>query len=398
MLQAKTKDGISVTPAMLTKTEINQLKQDRISFYCPACNQEVIIKAGTKVVAHFAHRSIVKCPSHEGSEGVYHEKGKLLLYQWLKGQGLSVHLEVYLPEIKQRPDLILTIHNKKIAIEFQCASISLKEVKRRNAGYKRAGIIPIWVLGGNRLERVSDNHFKLNQQLIPFIHQFPSSSISSLFFFSPNTRNLIRIQDIFITGKTMAIGKISIQRINGLTFKDMFKEHGFNPEGLYTLWEKEKFRLRVKQYQRLYGQELAWHQWLYLKGIHREVLPSIIHLPVTQQFKMKTPPWNWQSRLVLDIIDPLPVGRPVSLQKVNHLLHAHHYPADSFPLIHSGISPVSEYLHFLSRLNIIKQTPAGNFIKTISIQKPKTIEQAIKEDKHLLHALMCKKHAENGPF
>src|SRR5690625_4316052 len=118
MLQAKTKDGISVTPAMLTKAEINRLKQDRISFYCSACNQEVIIKAGTNIIARYVDRSIVKCHSREGSEGVYHEKGKLLLYQCLKRQGLSIHLEVYLPEIKQRLDLILTIHNKKIAIEY----------------------------------------------------------------------------------------------------------------------------------------------------------------------------------------------------------------------------------------------------------------------------------------
>jgi competence protein CoiA len=390
MLQAKTKDGITVIPAMLTKGEINQLKKDRILFYCPVCNQKVIIKAGIKTVAHFAHLSIAKCPSYEGGEGIYHEKGKLLLYQWLKSQGLSVQLEVYLPEIRQRPDLLLNIHSKKIVIEFQCAAISMEEVKRRNAGYKTAGITPIWILGGNRLDRISDNHIKLNQHHLPFIHQFTSNSMPSLIFFSTDTQYFIIIQDIYLTGKNLAMGKFSIQRLNRLTFKDIFKEHAFIPKDLYTLWEKEKYKLRVNQPRHLFGQDLAWHQWLYLKGFHKEVLPSIIHLPVSQQFKMKTPPWNWQSRLVLDIIDPLPVDSAFTLQKVNHLLRSHYYPADSFPLIHTDNSPVGEYLRFLSCLNIIQQTPAGNYIKTKPLHKPETIEQAINEDRNLLHFLACK--------
>ncbi|MFA1818936.1 competence protein CoiA [Virgibacillus oceani] len=388
MLQAMTKDGIPVTLAMLTKAQINQLKQDRILFYCPACKQEVIIKAGIKTIAHFAHRSIAECPSHEGGESVYHERGKLMLYQWLKSQGLSVQLEIYLPNIRQRPDLLLNIHNKRIAIEFQCAVISMEEVRKRNAGYRAADITPIWILGGNQLHRISDSHFKLNQHQLPFIHQFSSNAIPSLFFFSNETRHFIIIQDIFLTGKNLAIGKFSIQRIDRLTFKDMFKEHALIPKDLCILWEKEKYKLRLKQPHRLFGQELAWHQWLYLKGIHRELLPSIIHLPVKHQFKMNTPPWNWQSRLFLDIIDPLPVGRPFSPRKINHLLRYHHYPADSFPLIHTNNSPVSEYLDLLSRLRIIIQTSDGNFIKRKSVQKPETVEQAIKQDKQLMHVLL----------
>jgi len=388
MLQAKTKDGTLVTLALLAKAEINQLKQDGSLFYCPACNQKVIIKSGVKMIAHFAHRSIAACPSGEGGEGIYHETGKLLLYQWLKKQGLSVRLEVYLSEIRQRPDLLLRIHSKKIALEFQCAAISIEEVRKRNAGYKAAGITPIWILGGNRLERINETYFKLNQQMLPFIHQFSPSSIPALFFFSNETRHFILIQDIYLTGNNQAAGKFSIQQSDQLSFKDLFKEHAFISKDLYTLWEKEKYRFRLKQTSRLYGQELAWHQWLYVKGIHREVLPAMIHLPVTHQFKMKTPPWNWQSRLVLDIIDPMAAGHVFSLNRVNHLLGSHFYPSDSFPLIHSDISPIREYLHSLSRLNIIKQTSAGNFIKTKPVHKPKTIEQAIKEDKRLLYYLI----------
>lgn len=388
MLQAKTKDGVLVTLAILTKTEINQLKQDRVLFYCPACHQRVLIKAGVKMIPHFAHRSIAACPSGEGGEGMYHETGKLLLYRWLKQQGLSVKLEVYLPQIRQRPDILLRIRDKAIAIEFQCAPISIEEVRKRNIGYKQAGITPIWILGENRLQRISKTHFKLTHHHLPFIHPFSPGATPTLFFFSTDTRHFILIQDIYMTGNSQAAGKFFIRPLNQLSFKDLFKEYAFNPKDLYTMWAKEKYKLRLKQTPRLYGQELAWHQWMYLKGIHREVLPAMIHLPVSHQFKMKTPAWNWQSRLVLDVIDPMAAGDTFSLQRVHHILRAHVYPSETFPFIHSEKSPIKEYLHLLSLLNIIQQSREGMFVKLKPVFRPVSLEQAINEDKKVLYYLL----------
>src|SRR5690625_1270712 len=97
MLQAKSHQGVIVTLATLTKAEIERQKAEQ-QFYCPVCNRQVIIKAGSRMIPHFAHKSTLHCPSSEGGEGAYHEKGKLLLYQWLKSQHLQVELEAHLPE------------------------------------------------------------------------------------------------------------------------------------------------------------------------------------------------------------------------------------------------------------------------------------------------------------
>jgi competence CoiA-like predicted nuclease len=393
MLQAKTKDGTLVTLSMLTKAEISKLRKKGVLFYCPVCHQKVLMKAGVKMIPHFAHQSLTACPSGEGGEGIYHETGKLLLYEWLKQQGISVNLEVYLPEIRQRPDLLLSVLDKKIAVEFQCAAVSMEEVVNRTSGYQSAGIIPIWIVGGNRLQRTSTTHFKLNQQILPFIHQFSSNTNPALFFFSSETRHFILIQDIYLTGKTLAMGKFFIRRLEQLSFKDLFKEHAFVPGEFFRLWEKEKYRFRLKQSRRLYGRELAWHQWLYSKGVHREVLPALIHLPVPHQFKMKASPWNWQSRIIFDVIDPMAAGRLFSPKMVHHLLSSHLYPSNSFPLIHAGINPISEYLKLLSNLNVIQRVHDGKFMKTNPVYKPETIEQAINEDKRLLYLL-----AENKMF
>src|SRR5690625_6633327 len=83
----------------------------------------------------------------------YHEKGKLLLYQWLKSQQLHVELEPYLKEIKQQPDILLLLQGKIIAIEYQCARIPIRDIQRRNNGYKQRGIIPIWILGAKQFKR-----------------------------------------------------------------------------------------------------------------------------------------------------------------------------------------------------------------------------------------------------
>src|SRR5690625_2465352 len=141
MLQAKTKFGKTVLLASLTKEEREIAR--RQSFYCPTCKKRVIVKAGPKVIPHFAHYQATNCTA-SGGEGTYHEQGKLLLFQWLRRQRLAVQLEKYLPAINQRPDLLLTINQRQIAIEFQCSRVPSRQIRQRNQGYKQAGIIPLW--------------------------------------------------------------------------------------------------------------------------------------------------------------------------------------------------------------------------------------------------------------
>src|SRR5699024_6149436 len=131
MLQAKSHHGVLVTLAALTKAGIDPQKAEQ-QYYCPVRKRQVIIKAGSRMITHFAHKSTLHCSSSEGGEGPYHEQGKLLLYQWLKSQHLQEELEAHLHEINQRPDLLLTINEKKIAIEFQCARIPIGQIKQRN--------------------------------------------------------------------------------------------------------------------------------------------------------------------------------------------------------------------------------------------------------------------------
>ncbi|WP_373895697.1 competence protein CoiA [Virgibacillus sp. CBA3643] len=388
MLQALSKKGNMIMLHTMTKIEIEKWKQE--SFFCPACKQQVIIKAGTKVIPHFAHRSITNCPNHEGGEGAYHEKGKLLLYNWLIHQKLDVQLEAFIPEINQRPDLLLKLNRKRIAIEYQCARVPVEQIRQRSAGYARAGIIPIWILGNNLLKRQTGKHLKIDTFSQQFIHQFSSDTPLILFYFCPHTLQFITFQDIFLTQTRQGIGKLNVKSLNQMNFTHLFMENSFTQLELYQLWKKEKFRFRLKPAKHLYGKELAWRQWLYLKGTHLEYLPSIIHLPIPAQYQMKTQVWDWQSRVVIDLLAPLPTGSQISITSVEHFLRKQLLSPLYFPLIHSTEKPVTQYLQLLAHLDIMKQTTAHSFIKINEIKFHKNIDAALKADEAMMNYSLSK--------
>lgn len=375
-----------VTLATMTSVDLAKLKKQQASFFCPTCNQQVIMKAGTRMVAHFAHRSTVNCPSYEGGEGWYHEKGKLLLYQWLVYQNIDVQLEAYIPSINQRPDLLLTINKKRIAIEYQCARMSIEQVTQRNKGYRSANITPIWILGETRLNRQTNNHIKMDQFTRQFIHQFSTTSPPALYYFCPQTLQFITIQDIHLTQASQAIGKFDIKSLNQIHLLHLFKQQRFTAFELYQLWRSEKRKFRLKP-RHPFGKELSWHQWLYGKGTHLEYLPSIVHLPVSSQYLMKTSTWDWQSRIVIDLLAPLPTGGQVSIKSCESFLRKQILSTHHVPLIHAPENPITQYLRLLANLNIIKQESPHSFTKTNPIKFHKNIEESLKADEEMISFL-----------
>ncbi|WP_156288887.1 competence protein CoiA [Oceanobacillus salinisoli] len=387
MLQAKLENGNSFTLVHLTKEEIEGLRKKQIKFYCPVCNQSVLIKAGSKMIPHFAHYSSRDCPSNESGEGKYHEKGKLLLYNWLKHKGLDVSLEEYIPSISQRPDFLLTIHRKRIAFEYQCARIPPQQIQKRNQGYISAGITPIWILGANRFERKTGNYFKLDSFTQQFIHQFSSELPSVLYYFCPHTLQFISIQDIFLIKHGQAIGNINVTDIRKQHFKNLFTLSHLPAKKLWMIWGKEKERFRLRPRKNLYGNELAWHQWLYLKGSHIEYLPSIVYLPISAQYRMKSPLWDWQSRICLEVLEPMTVGSVFTLHSIESLLRKSLQSSSVFPLIRSNDHPIKQYLQLLADLGIIKKLSNHTYQKAKSVDGYQNIEQSLKGDKEIINQL-----------
>ena len=147
ILTAKHEDGTIVILSATMKRE--QLREWRrsTSFYCPQCNDSVQLKVGDVVIPHFAHKKDKSCSaSFSEGESKEHLQGKQHLFSFFEKIGVGVKLEPYFTVLAQRPDLLVTTKTEKIPIEFQCSTIPIRLIESRTAGYKKAGMSPIWIL------------------------------------------------------------------------------------------------------------------------------------------------------------------------------------------------------------------------------------------------------------
>jgi competence CoiA-like predicted nuclease len=395
MLQAMLKNGKLITPAMLRKEELKELKQAKENFYCPSCKEKVILRAGDSVIAHFAHQKEAIC-STKGGEGPYHEHGKLLLYQWFMHQGLHVELEAYLRGIDQRPDLLLSVNGKRIAIEYQCSRISNKVIRDRTEGYHRLGIHVIWVLGARLLKRTGTNTLRADAFTQMMIHQFSPDYPLSLFYFCPLTMNVIKVQDLIFTSKTKALGKFIINPLNQFDFPSLLSKDFLTKQVTLSYWKKEKIRFRTQRRGKLYGDALEWHKWLYHKGIHFERVSSYVYLPVRQSFQINIPNWIWQSRILYEIIANKPLGTVFTLEACHRIIRKHHYPASFFPSISCPADPIHEYFQLLTKGSLLEALPNNTFVKRVDIDSHHHIKSAIDADMRLLEKLFIDKHHKSS--
>lgn len=397
MLQAELKDGTLIVLATLTRREIEQLRETSL-FYCPVCKERVIMKAGQQVIPHFAHQSIKNCPASGQGEGPYHKKGKVLLYKWLLHQGLHVQLEKYIKEINQQPDLFITIGRKKIVIEYQCARVNISHIQRRNKGYQEAGITPIWILGAELFNRQSTNTLKIDAYTKQFIHQFSPKCLPTLYYFCPFTNQFALFQDIHFSRQRRAIGRLQFKRLNNLSFYELFHYKSIDKLMLYTMWKKEKRAFRLTHPRRVFGREKSWYEWLYARRTHRELLPSIIYLPNSMQLQMNSSLWDWQSRICIDLIMKLTIGGQFTVTNCKALLRDHITRRSYYPLFQPTKTAITEYLHILEELHVIKGIASNRYVKINAIEYYKNIEVALNRDNILMNKMIqnCETNYEHN--
>ncbi|WP_226037647.1 competence protein CoiA [Aquibacillus saliphilus] len=385
MLQALNQHGKLQLLALMSPSEIIQHKIHS-KFFCPTCKEHVLIKAGEKVTPHFAHHPKSECPAKKGGEGEYHERGKLNLYYWLLRQGISAQLEVFIGKIQQRPDILVEINNKLIAIEFQCAKISANDVRKRSTGYKNINITPIWILGGNRLIRKGSNSLSTNNFELLFLHQFHNNYPPTIFFYCPSANQFSIFQHIVTTDTKWSHGNLKFKKLNDLTFYQLFKRENPNNQQLLSDWKLVKFNFRTRVSPHPTKLEMKWREWLYLKNIHPSLLPSVVHLPVPSQFMMLSPPPVWQSKICIEVINNS--NRSFTTNLCYSLLKADKKPQSFYPLINGLNDPIKEYLLLLVKLQYLKQVNPTTFHV---IKKPKShhsIEYAIEQDEQLINSLL----------
>lgn len=149
MLVAKIKDNlINCYDNQYSKEILKQWSNKNI-IKCPICGNTVEYCHGLIHTPYFRHKDKAKCEYlYSEPETEEHIKGKIALYEWVKNQdGISnCILEAWIPETKQRPDIMFEYNRTMWVIEFQCSPISSEQVQRHEL-YTASGINDIWICG-----------------------------------------------------------------------------------------------------------------------------------------------------------------------------------------------------------------------------------------------------------
>lgn len=255
--------------------ELVHIKQARFNeqYICPECSQSLIIKIsqnGRPFFAHY-HRSQYLC-----GESQNHELGKTQIFQWANQRGWVPQLEVYLPAIKQRPDILLQINNKQIALEYQCSPLSLAKIKARNRGYQIQGISVRWILGPRYQRKLYFN------KIAQFTQQYQNKLY--LYFWDSTTCRLV--------------------------YRNDFATCSFNANW-GPFWKKIRHQTNHLQRRRLISNSLI--NFAYQNGRIASCCPLFVHdiekrWPVMQQPIMK---WRLQTLLMME---KWPIGKQVTLK------------------------------------------------------------------------------------
>lgn len=132
-------------------------------YWCPGCETEVILKKGNFKISHFAHKKGM-CQIFSEGETPEHLLGKNKILAAFKNAGYAGVLEKHIQMLNQRPDVLVQYKNKKsIALEFQCAPLSLKKLSERSEGYCSKELKFCWILG---------QRYKIKKTLTQQISQF----------------------------------------------------------------------------------------------------------------------------------------------------------------------------------------------------------------------------------
>lgn len=135
---------------------------------CPVCNKPYEYCHGEFVSPYFRHKEKNQCEDrYSEPETQEHINGKRDLYEWIKNQkGVSdAMLEGWLPETKQRPDIMFKYNGEQYVIEYQCSPIASEYIERHEL-YKAGGIKDIWILGTDKYIEKDEIGNKFREKVI----------------------------------------------------------------------------------------------------------------------------------------------------------------------------------------------------------------------------------------
>lgn len=117
-------------------------------FVCPGCETRLILKRGTRRIAHFAHKPESTCAY--AAESTAHMCAKIDICNEYKNRGH--HAEIEVPVLSsledRRADVLIVSPTKdslRYAVEVQDSNVGETELWRRTRAYRVEGVCPVWI-------------------------------------------------------------------------------------------------------------------------------------------------------------------------------------------------------------------------------------------------------------
>ncbi|MED0667914.1 competence protein CoiA family protein [Bacillus badius] len=265
-------------------------------YFCPACREPVILKAGAVKIPHFAHKQSHACKSFSEGESARHLKGKSDLYRWIRSTH-EVKLEAYLPEIAQRPDLLV---EEKTAIEYQCSALPAALFLKRTEGYRQQHVFPFWIYGGPPIKKQGPFYsFSLFHRL--FFHYSLSFGFW-LLAYCPDQEYFTLYSQLTPVYPSLYAAAVQNIPLCSLAYPPAFDAASpFQPFSLSD-WFLRTERWLQQQIYFTKGLSGPFFHTVYQSKNHPSLLPLCIGLPVRFMALIKSHPIEWQFYLWHDLL------------------------------------------------------------------------------------------------
>ncbi|MET1013528.1 MAG: competence protein CoiA family protein [Paenisporosarcina sp.] len=292
------KEIFTITSHLTTDTLLHLRKS--MTFYCPQCENPVRLKIGQVMIPHFAHIVLNDClSSFSERESPIHLKGKLQLAEFFHELGTEVLVESYLPQIAQRPDILVKLLQQSYAIEFQCSTIPIHHRDLRSSGYMKLSIQPIWILRSFDYPK-TPSHGIVIIQLTHYRQAFIQESEqheSSIISYDPNRQqftyyaHLMHLQGTRFVAKILNL-PIHVQSFPFRQIKPLTKMERIE---YWRVFQRHRMRfLRNRLLTSRKGVNDPFLRICYFNLIHPIDLPLFIGVPLGNAKHLKSSFIEWQ--------------------------------------------------------------------------------------------------------
>lgn len=369
----------------LSKSRLEHVRTT-CKFYCPECREEVQLKLGEHRVYHFAHKQLTACPVASG-ETAYHQAGKEAIMNWLRRLGYKPALEKYMSKIHQRPDVTVSTGSAAYAIEFQCANISRQELRRRTAGFREAGLLPIWMIGANRLKRKSAQLFSFSSIHWGILRE---SEKRRLIFFCPIQNRFIHLDQFLVFQPTKVCAAMTVRPPSAYRELPALLSPPSSRRQVNQQWLKciKQFRLRPprilsNESKRLRDIFYEHHQTAF------PFLPTELFIPVQEAYIFTSPVYVWQGCLYDWMVRKKGNGR-VTIQQlmmeINRCVQMKEVKLRYGDVSREEIKEViTAYVKGLIRQGFLHMTKEGNYEVSSNQMPIRTADEVLKRDAFLFH-------------